>query len=168
MQKVTRLPLISSSSRSLPGAHPEEMVPRLAAVSPTFGRLFEGTDLNTAGQTSSQQRSRITSVTPVTLVWSPVQFLRAMFPNGWPATLKPVSFCQCRSRAGRHLTSQPEQTNTQPTAGAGTSTNRRADTRHRATTKRDTVLSTPVDNHVDNWSSFHLSTLVRTEGGIRR
>jgi hypothetical protein len=52
MRELAQLPLVSSSSRSLPGADPAGWSRRFAAVSPTFGRLFEGTDLDTAGQTA--------------------------------------------------------------------------------------------------------------------
>jgi hypothetical protein len=52
MPKLTRSPFVSSSSRSLTGADPAGAIPRFAAVSPTSGRLFEGTDPDTAGQTT--------------------------------------------------------------------------------------------------------------------
>src|SRR3954469_5691195 len=99
MRKLTQLPLVSSSSRWLPGADPAghkgcRTPRRFAAVSPTFGRLFEGTDLDTAGQTSYQQHCWLTAVTIVTPVRKPDRMLWAMFQNGWPPTGKPVSFGQ--------------------------------------------------------------------------
>jgi hypothetical protein len=168
MRKVTRLPLVSSSSRSLTGADPAGHSPRFAAVSPTFGRLFEGTDPQTAGQTAPQQYSSLTTVTAVTSVRCADRMLRAMFQNGWPAPRKPVSFGQCRFRLKRHLPSQTEPSHIQHTAGAWSNRNRRTSKPHRATTQRDAVLSTPVDNYVDSSSSFYSLTLGRPQGGSRR
>ena len=82
MPKLTRLPLVSSSPRSLTGADPAGAIPRFAAVSPTFGRLFEGTDLNTTGQTTFHQRAQFTAVTAVTVVKRHAEFWSAMLQNG--------------------------------------------------------------------------------------
>jgi hypothetical protein len=200
MRELAQLPLVSSSSRWLPGADPAGLSRRFAAVSPTFGRLFEGTDLDTAGQTAmsdsreeqtttmsrlheeqtttmsrlheeqttiSQVHSWFTTVTTATRVRLTGRMLWAMFRNGWPPHRKPVSFGQCRFRLERHLLARHSQA-TQPTTGAWSTRHRRASTPHRATTKRDAVLSTPVDNYVDSSSSSYLSTLDRSEGGLRR
>ncbi|MDT5009516.1 MAG: hypothetical protein QOH57_1133 [Mycobacterium sp.] len=167
MRKLTQLPLVSSSSRWLPGAHPAGSSRRIAAVSPTFGRLFEGTDPDTAGQTPSHLPSSFTVVTAVTGHQCPSRTLWAMFQNGWPPTLKPVSFAQCRFRLKRHPSSPTEPSHQQHTAGAWSHRQHRTSTRHRSATKRPTVLSTPVDNTVDS-SSSDLSTLDRAQGGFRR
>ena len=83
MPKLTRLPLVSSSPRSLTGADPAGAIPRFAAVSPTFGRLFEGTDLNTTGQTTAfHQRAQFTDVTAGTVVKRHAEFWSAMLQNG--------------------------------------------------------------------------------------
>ena len=146
MPKLTRLPLVSSSPRSLTGAGPAGELPRIAAVSPTFGRPFEGTDVNSAGQTAFQRRSRFTAVTAVTRVKRHADFSSSMLPNGWPALGKPVSFCQCRFRARR----PQDKPHTQRSEGAwsvlihprlGEHQPRRPTSSHQAAIKRD--LSCP-------------------------
>src|SRR5271167_590087 len=147
MSKLTWSPLVSRSSHSLTGADPAGRVPRFAAVSPTFGRLFEGTDLATAGQTPPHRHFQFTAVTTVTDFGRLAEKSRAMLPNPWPVSAKPVSFCQCRFPAGRPRTSHTQRSegawsvpDPSPAAGAirSPSTNSL-----RATTKRDAVLSTP-------------------------
>ena len=141
MPKLTRSPLVKSvvksSSRSLTGADPAGASRRFAAVSPTFGRLFEGTDVDTPGQTAmsrlreeqTTQQQQHVSFTTVTAVGDEplarraestdfarrAEFVRAMFPNGWPRPRKPVSFCQCRFRPKRPQRSpaKPSRTHTQ-------------------------------------------------------
>src|SRR5581483_1565088 len=163
MPKLTRSPLVKSvvksSSRSLTGADPAGASRRFAAVSPTFGRLFEGTDVDTPGQTTmsrmreeptppmsrlreeptppmsrlreeqTTQQQQHVSFTTVTAVGDEplarraestdfarrAEFVRAMFPNGWPRPRKPVSFCQCRFRPKRPQRSpaKPSRTHTQ-------------------------------------------------------
>src|SRR5581483_10362939 len=173
MPKLTRSPLVKSvvksSSRSLTGADPAGASRRFAAVSPTFGRLFEGTDVDTPGQTTmsrlreeptppmsrlgeeqttpmsrlreeqttpmsrlreeqTTQQQQHVSFTTVTAVGDEplarraestdfarrAEFVRAMFPNGWPRPRKPVSFCQCRFRPKRPQRSpaKPSRTHT--------------------------------------------------------
>jgi hypothetical protein len=154
MRKVTRCPLVSSSSRSLTGAVPEAGAPRFAAVSPTFGRLFEGTDVNTVGQTASHQRHLCIRATQIADVKRHANKSSAMLQNGWPAIAKPVSFCQSHFREkrlhtsthnevrvpGRLLIRPPEREMSVP----------RPNTHAERQTKRAVVLSTPVDNHVDS------------------
>lgn len=54
-------PFVSLANRRGP-----RTIVRFAAVSPTFGRLFEGTYLATAGQTLPRQHFEFTAVTTVT------------------------------------------------------------------------------------------------------
>lgn len=66
---------------------------RVAAVPPTFGRLFEGTDLLGAGQTDHRRHTRIPpSQQSVIFNESCHRCVRI----GWRAATKTVSFCECR------------------------------------------------------------------------
>lgn len=172
MPKLTRVPLVSSSPRPLTGAGPVSGLPRIAAVSPTFGRLFEGTDANTAGQTAFRGARRFTAVTIVTNVKRHADFSSAMLPNGWPALAKPVSFCQCRFRARRPQdkphTQRSEGAWSVPDSSASRTFSGPIGSSPRATKKRDAVLSTPVDNYVDSRHRLICRPSTDAEGGSRR
>jgi hypothetical protein len=86
MPKLTRSPFVSSSSRWLTGADSAGAIPRFAAVSPTSGRLFEGTDPDTAGQTTPHPHWLFTRVTAVTGPRRVESFCPAMFQNGGQPT----------------------------------------------------------------------------------
>jgi hypothetical protein len=158
MPEVTRCPLVSSSSRSLTGAVPEDGVPRFAAVSPTFGRLFEGTDVITQGQTAFDKPHMPTAAVEIADVKRHANKSPAMLQNGWPAIAKPVSFCECRFREKRLHTSTHNEVRVPgrllirpPEREMSVS---RPKTHAERQTKREAVLSTPVDNYVD---SYHRS-----------
>ncbi len=99
---VTRLP-----SRSLgrlcvslvAGAGPGR-VARIAAVSPTFGRLFEGTDERSSGQTWPRRppmsRRSFTNVTAIPRWASNLMKARPNVAEGLAHERKTVSFWQCR------------------------------------------------------------------------
>lgn len=79
----------------------------VAAVSPTFGRLFEGTDEPCLGQTcppAALVRHRRTSSPndPSGSLTDPT----AIPQNGWQPYRKTVSFLQCRARLGRRPTTK--------------------------------------------------------------
>ena len=171
MPELTWSPLVSSSSRSLTGADPAGSCPRFAAVSPTFGRLFEGTDVAGGGQTAPpnslpSQPSPLCGDAPKSAEKS-----LPMFSNDWSVHPKPVSFCQCRFHARRHRTSHTQRSEgawsvTQfiPRARAvRTETNNS----HRATTKRDAICP---HLWITMWIAVvvSLSTLNRWTGGSRR
>jgi hypothetical protein len=124
MPELTRSPLVRPLLRSLTGANPAEPARRIAAVSPTFGRLFEGTDVDTAGQTAPtgssatsrrtpntppRQRSRFAVDTTVRRARRHAIFLESMFPKYWPRLPKPVSFCQCRFHPKRPPQAKPSR-----------------------------------------------------------
>jgi hypothetical protein len=103
----TRLPSRSLSRLGVSlvtGAGPAHIA-RIAAVSPTFGRLFEGTDERSPGQTFALQPSAphraLTIVTPATPPASNVMKAPAMLQNRWRSNRKLVSFGQCRFRLER-------------------------------------------------------------------
>lgn len=125
MQKLTQLPLVSSSSRSLTGADPAGGFSRFAAVSPTFGRLFEGTDPATGGQTAMSRSREEQKVAMSRLREERTTALdlkrlaeksAAMLQNGWSVRSKPVSFCPCRFRTFRAR--RPQISHTQRSGGA--------------------------------------------------
>ena len=172
MPKLTRSPLVSSSSRSLTGADPAGSCPRFAAVSPTFGRLFEGTDVIDGGQTPSRGHARFTRVTTVTVVERRAKKSVPMSPNRWSVHPKPVNFCQCRFRAKR----PPDKPHTQRSEGAWSVTQfipraravrTETNNSHRATTKRDAICP---HLWITMWIAVvvSLSTLNRWTGGSRR
>jgi len=87
----------------------------------TCGRLFEGTDLNSPGQTStSHVRNRyrfvarsdgiphdfVTVVPLATWQADTPKNLKAMLPNGWRTNRKLVSFCQCRCTTAQDTKSE--------------------------------------------------------------
>src|ERR1700730_7705010 len=165
MSKLTWSPLVSRSSHSLTGADPAGRFPRFAAVSPTFGRLLEGTDLATAGQTPPHRHFQFTAVTTVTDFGRLAEKSRAMLPNGWPVSPKPVSFCKCRFRVGR-----PRTSHTQRSEGAWSV----PDPSRRGSHQISVQKLTPSDNEarrcpiptlwITMWTGrhrFHLSTLDR-------
>ena len=112
----SRQPLVSSGlARNRRG--PENPV---AAVSPTFGRLFEGTDVTSPGQTAlscrpSPQDPGSVADDQGTAVTAVTGTARVVIPNvdrnvaeRLAAARKTVSFCQCRfsTRAARRQLSE--------------------------------------------------------------
>ena len=97
-QAVTRLPLVSSSSRSLTGAGSGSRPDRSRAA--TYGRLFEGTDEISEGQTYNQPPGDgLTSHS-----CNRVGVARNLPPGNVAERLadaqKTVNFWQCRSHIG--------------------------------------------------------------------
>jgi hypothetical protein len=136
----------------------------------TFGRLFEGTDEISLGQTSpgavqmlDRSHSRHAPRSPANL---PLQNVAERLAPGQ----KTVSFCQCRFDNGMATDNEVRM----PTQSRAHSARYHCDeprppasplVDNRATTA---VLSPqPVDNYVDSSSSFLWSSLGRPRGGTR-
>lgn len=124
---------------------------RVAAVPPTFGRLFEGTDLLGAGQTDHRRHTRIPSAQQsVTFGESCHRCVRI----GWRAATKTVSFCECRFHRA-HASKPPTladadrgRTPTSRSPGTGDPT-RSPGIRTLTTMGWSALLSTGVDNRVE-------------------
>ncbi len=144
------LPLVSSS-RSLTGAGPVKPIPRFAAVSPTFGRLFEGTELHTLGQTAFVRHHLITAVTTVTAVKRHADKYSAMWPKGGHASgnlLASASAVSARSGLRQAAHNEVRVPGSVPdTSRARGPSARRPSLPAERQPKRGAVLSTSVDNY---------------------
>ena len=165
------MPLVSSSV-SLVGAVAQQILGRSRIA--TLGRLFEGTDEISLGQTSpgavqtgpellNSRHSR--HVPPTSYEEAASNVAERLAPSK-----KTVSFCQCRSTNGAAKDNE-----------AGMPTQSRAHSPHhhcdeprptaslpvdnRATAA--VLFPQPVDNYVDSSSSFLWSSLDRPRGGTR-
>jgi hypothetical protein len=164
----TRLPLVSSSVSLANRRGHQKLLGRSRTA--TFGRLFEGTDEISLGQTSlgaagmlDKSHSRHAPRTPQNI---PMRNVAERLAPGQ----KTVSFCQCRfdnetatdNEAGMPNQSRAHRTHyhcDEPRPAAFPPVDNRATA---------TVLSPqPVDNYVDSSSSFIWSSPERPQGGSR-
>ena len=168
----TRLPLVSSSVSRANRRGRQEFLGRSRIA--TCGRLFEGTDEISLGQTSPARvratTEHLTTATAVTPFDDPPSKPRAMLQNGWHprrkllASANAVSITEWRQTTKRGCPQRRE-----PTVRTTTVTSpglRRH--REQTTERRRAVLSPqPVDNYVDSSSSFIWPSLDRPRGGTR-
>ena len=171
----TWLPLVSSSVSRASRRGLQRFLGRSRIA--TCGRLFEGTDEISLGQTSPARiraaTERLTTATTANHFGDPPSKPRTI-PNNVAERLAPaektVSFCQCRfdngmatdNKAGMPTTSRAHSAYhhcDEPRPAAFPPLDNRAKT---------AVLSPqPVDNYVDSSSSFLWSSLDRPQGGTR-
>ena len=146
---------------------------RIAAVSPTFGRLHEGTDRRSPGQTTLRRpasgRQSFTDATPAT---GPPSNLRKDLPNvaeRLARARKTVSFAvlfqteTARDNEARMADRPPSR----PSSGGYGERQSRVPSAV-SCGLMVAVLSTLVDNHVDSSSSRLLAALLRHIRGTRR
>jgi hypothetical protein len=82
----------------------------------TYGRLFEGTDEISLGQTTRTCPAHTSFVTAFTPGGQPSSSRRGMLQNCWHRAGKLVSFWQCRFRPERRMTTeQGRSSNREPT-----------------------------------------------------
>lgn len=172
----TRLPSRSLSRLGVSlvtGAGPGHIA-RIAAVSPTFGRLFEGTDDRSSGQTfpiaPSTRHRNLTAVTPATA--------------GGERCYESTRQC-CRTVGAQTenllASCMPFRTGTAPDNEARMADRLPFQATYAGCLERRScvlsplncgvtwaVLSTPVDNHVDSPSSHLMVVYRRRIRGIRR
>lgn len=164
----TRLPLISSCV-SLASRRGLRSFPDRSRIT-TFGRLFEGTDEISLGQTWPGSGETVDNSHSSHVVAEAANQLAMNVAERLAPAQKTVSFCQCRfdnematdnevrmptkSRAHR-----PQYRCDEPRPAASSPVDNRTTT---------AVLSPqPVDNYVDSSSSFVWSSLQRPRGGTR-
>jgi hypothetical protein len=165
---------VGSVSRWLTGAAPGRSA-RIAAVSPTFGRLYEGTDRRSPGQTwAIRPTPRARSFTDVTPATDAPSNLWKAFPNvaeRLALSGKTVNFGQCRFRPwnGARQRSRDGRSASWPTNLVGCLERRSRVPPAVSCCGVVAVLSTPVDNHVDSSSSPQTIARRRSyQGGTRR
>jgi hypothetical protein len=164
----TQLPWVSSSV-SLANRRVLRWFPGRSRIA-TFGRLFEGTDEISLGQTSLREAVKLYKCPSRHAVLRAANQPAKNVAERLALGKKTVSFCQCRfdnetatdnevrvpTQSRAHRTQHPCD---EPRPEASSPVDNRATT---------TVLCPqPVDNYVDSSSSFLWSSLKRPRGGTR-
>jgi hypothetical protein len=162
------LPLVSSSVSLANRRGHQKLLGRSRIA--TFGRLFEGTDEISLGQTSLDPAAILDKSHSRHAAGSPANIAAQNVAERLAPAKKTVSFCQCRfdnetatdNEAGMHNKSRAHRAHhhcDEPRPAASLPVDNRATT---------AVLSPqPVDNFVDSSSSFLWSSPRRPRGGSR-